>query len=150
MVTGENSSDPLKLVVFDLDGTLIRPRSSWKYLHQKLGTWKKARLNAQLFYDKKITWEEWANRDAELWKGARVDEVERIAGRCPLTPGAKKTIHRLREQNFALAIISGGLSLFAERVGDELGITNVFANKLSSRDGTLTGEVINSVTQANK
>jgi len=150
MVTGKNSSGHLKLVAFDLDGTLIRPRSSWKYLHQKLGTWEMAKPNAELFYDKKITWEEWANRDAKLWKGISTDEVERIARNCPITRGAKETVHRLRERDFALAIISGGLFLFAKRVGQELKIPYIFANKLNSEDGILTGEVVNSVTQTNK
>jgi DNA (cytosine-5)-methyltransferase 1 len=150
MATGKNTSSQLKLAVFDLDGTLIRPRSSWKYLHEKLGTWEMARANAELFYDKKITWEEWANRDAKLWKGTATDEVERIARKCPITRGARETICRLGERDFAMAIISGGLSFFAERVGQELKIQNVFANKLSSKDGILTGEVVNLVTQTNK
>lgn len=150
MATRKNPSGQLKLAVFDLDGTLIRPRSSWKYLHQKLGTWEMAKPNAKLFYDKKITWEEWANRDAKLWKGTSAEEVERIARRCPITRGAKETLCRLRDRDFALAIISGGLSFFAERVGLELKIPNVFANKLDSENGILTGEVVNSVTQTNK
>lgn len=150
MVTGKNPSGPMKLAVFDLDGTLIRPRSSWRYLHEKLGTWDVAKANADLFYDKKITWEEWANLDAKLWKGTCIDDVERIARRCPITRGSRETIRRLRERDFAMAIISGGLSFFAERVGQELKIPNVFANKLKSKDGILTGEVANLVTQTNK
>ena len=140
----------MRLAVFDLDGTLIRPRSSWRYLHEKLGTWEAAKPNAELFHDKKIDWEKWANLDAKLWKGTRVDGVEKIAGKCPITSGARETIRRLRERNFAMAIISGGLSFFAEKVGQELKIQNVFANKLNSKDGILTGEVTNVVTHTNK
>ena len=150
MVVGKNSSGQLKLAVFDLDGTLIRPRSSWRYLHEKLGTWEMAKPNAELFYDKKISWEEWANRDAKLWKGTSTDEVERVVKKCPITRGARETVRRLRERDFAMAIISGGLSFFAERIGNELKIPNVFANKLDSEDGILTGEVVNLVTQTNK
>ena len=150
MINKENIADSMRLAVFDLDGTLLRPRSSWKYLHRKLGTWKSARLNSELFYDHKITWEEWANRDAELWKGTYVDEVLRIAERCPINPGAKETVRQLREQNIEVAIISGGLSFFADRVGQKLGIPHVFANSLGTKNGKLTGEVTNSVTQTNK
>lgn len=150
MVAGKNPSKRLKLVAFDLDGTLIRPRSSWKYLHQKLGTWKMAKLNAELFYDEKITWEEWANLDARLWKGVSTHEVERIAEECPITRGAKETVRKLSEQDFTLAIISGGLFFFAKTVGQELKIPYVFANKLRSKGGILTGKVVNSVTQTNK
>lgn len=150
MVTGKNPSSPLRLAVFDLDGTLIRPRSSWRYLHEKLGTWEEAKPNAELFHGKRITWEEWANRDAKLWRGTSINEVERIARECPITRGARETIRRLQERDFVMAIISGGLSFFAERVGNELKIPNVFANKLKSKDGILTGEVVNLVTHTNK
>jgi phosphoserine phosphatase len=150
MVAVKNSSGQLKLAVFDLDGTLIKPRSSWRYLHQKLGTWKVARINADLFYDNRITWKEWANRDAKLWKGTSVDKVERIAKKCPITLGAREVTRSLRETNFAMAIISGGLSYFAERVGQELEIPNIFSNKLISENGVLTGEVENLVTPTSK
>jgi len=150
MVAVKNSFGQLKLAVFDLDGTLIRPRSSWRYLHQKLGTWKVARINADLFYDKKITWEEWANRDAKLWKGTNVNDVKRIAKNCPITHGAREISRSLRGHDFTMAIISGGLSYFAESVGQELQIPNVFSNRLISENGVLTGEVENLVTPTSK
>jgi len=150
MVAWKNTSGPMKLAVFDLDGTLIRPRSSWRYLHEKLGTWDVAKANAELFYDKKITWEEWANLDAKLWKGTSIDDVEGIVQRCPITRGSMETIRRLQEREFAMAIISGGLSFFAESVAQELKIPNVFANRLKSKARILTGEVANLVTQTNK
>jgi phosphoserine phosphatase len=49
-----------------------------------------------------------------------------------------------------MAIISGGLSFFAERVAQELKIPNVFVNRLKSKARILTGEVANLVTQTNK
>ena len=150
MAIKQNSCSELKLVVFDLDGTLIEPSSSWKYLHKKLGTWKKARKNSDLFYAGKLSWEEWAKKDAKLWAGTDVNDVRRIAQKCPLTKGAKKTTLRLKENGLHVAIISGGISFFADKVAQELKISHVFSNKLHERNGILTGEVTISVTSTNK
>lgn len=150
MVAVKNPAGELKLAVFDLDGTLIKPRSSWRYLHQKLGTWEAASINTDLFYKNKISWKEWANRDAKLWKGTSINEVERIAKKCPIIDGAKEVTRSLRDHDFNMAIISGGLSCFADRVGQELKIPNIFCNKLISENEVLTGEVENVVTQTNK
>lgn len=150
MAVKQNPSTELKLVVFDLDGTLIEPSSSWRYLHKKLGIWKTAKKNADLFYDDRLTWEEWAKGDAKLWKGFNANDVREIAEKCLLTKGAKKVIHELKERGFTLAIISGGISFFADRVAQELKISHVFANKLHERKGILTGEVTVSVTSTNK
>jgi phosphoserine phosphatase len=138
------------LAVFDLDGTLIKPRSSWRYLHEKLGTWKSAGKNAELFYGGKMMWEEWARKDAGLWAGRHVDKIERIARKCPTVHGAKETVNKLRDAGLDIAIISGGLSVFAECVAEKLGISHVFANRLDSENRVLTGNITNTVTQTNK
>jgi len=150
MAIKQNSCTELKLVVFDLDGTLIEPSSSWKYLHQKLGTWKRAKKNPDLFYAGKLSWEEWAKRDAKLWAGIESNDVRRIAQKCPRTKGAKKATLRLKENDLHVAIISGGISFFADEVAQELKISHVFSNKLHERNGILTGEVTVSVTATNK
>jgi len=150
MAIRQNSSSELRLVAFDLDGTLISPSSSWKYLHEKLGTWKKARKNSDLFYAGKLTWEDWAKRDAKLWAEIDVNLVRRIAQKCPLTEGAKKATLRLKENGLQVSIISGGISFFADRVAQELEIPYVLSNKLHERNEILTGEVTVSVTSTNK
>jgi len=119
-------------------------------LHEKLGTWRKAKKNSDLFYTDKLTWEEWAKRDAKLWAGIEVNEVKRIAQKCPLTKGAKETVSKLRQKGFAVTVISGGVSFFADRVGQELKIAHVLANKLHERNRLLTGKVTVSVTSTNK
>ena len=139
-----------RLVVFDLDGTLIKPLSSWRYLHQALGTWQRAKVNTDLFYGGMITWREWAERDAKLWTGTQVYRIEEIVEQCPRTEGAVETLDRLHEEGIATSIVSGGISFFAERIAHELKIDAVFANRLQQRDGILTGQVVVTVDQTNK
>ncbi|MFQ6085233.1 MAG: hypothetical protein ACE5OY_03085 [Candidatus Bathyarchaeia archaeon] len=42
-VVKRDSSSRIRLVVFDLDGTLTTIRSIWRLIHDELGTWDKAR-----------------------------------------------------------------------------------------------------------
>jgi len=39
----------LRLVVFDVDGTLVKVESSWQHLHEQLGTWDRGRKYAERF-----------------------------------------------------------------------------------------------------
>ena len=68
----------LRLIVFDVDGTLLKVTSSWQFLHEKLGTWNKGKQHAEEFYQGIITYEEWARLDLEyiarwnLWLDFRI------------------------------------------------------------------------------
>ncbi|MDH5438084.1 MAG: phosphoserine phosphatase, partial [Candidatus Bathyarchaeota archaeon] len=73
----------LKLVVLDVDGTLIRTYSSWQHLHENLGTWEKGRRYAEQFHQGNITYEEWARLDAFLWKDLPLQQVQQIINNIP-------------------------------------------------------------------
>ena len=67
----------LKLVVFDVDGTLIKVNSSGQFLHKKLGTWHKGKQHAKQFHQGTITYEEWAKLDVSLWKGLTIKKFNK-------------------------------------------------------------------------
>ncbi len=68
MTQGSNGS--YKVVVFDLDGTLTRERSIWEYIHKCLGTWYGfAERFQERFLRGEISYEEFCNLDAQVWKG---------------------------------------------------------------------------------
>jgi len=139
-----------RLVVFDLDGTLARPRSGWMYFHSLLGTEGISKKNENLFFSGKISWQEWAERDARLWAGASLKKILRAAKRCPLNPGAKQTVKTLQKTGYEVIIISAGLQPIARAVADRLGISKVFANELIDDGEALTGEVKTYVSASNK
>ena len=58
----------LKLVVFDMDGTLLRPKSSWQLLHDHFGTDNREMLARYLRHEVSDT--EFVARDLELWAAA--------------------------------------------------------------------------------
>ena len=131
----------LKLVVFDVDGTLVKINSSWQYLHEKLSTWDRGRQYAEKFFQGAITYEEWARLDAALWKGLPLHRVQGIVYDVPYTFGAQHVIVTLRKRGLKVVLLSAGLSLVTGRIEREVGVDYSLANDLIVKDGLLTGDV---------
>jgi len=125
----------LRLVVFDVDGTLLKVRSSWQHLHEALGTWDKGKQYAEQFSQGLISYEEWAELDAFLWRGQPLEKVKLIIGGMPYTLGAEE------KGGFRVVLLSAGLSLVTERIEREIGVDYALANDLIVEDGVLTGDV---------
>ncbi len=131
----------IRLVVFDVDGTLTVHTSIWWRLHQLFGTEETGKRYYDMYFDGQITYDEWAVLDAALWKGQPLAQVLEAVERSQLTPGAEETLQILREHGVHTAVLSGGLDVLADHVARRLGIEYVLTNHLGHRDGVLTGEV---------
>ena len=59
-----------------------------------------------------------------------------------LTPGARTFCRTLGRLGFTTALVSGGFSIFAERLQRELNIKHARANELEIVGGRLTGRVV--------
>ncbi len=131
----------IRLVVFDVDGTLTTHDSSWWRLHEVFNT----REEGQLFYDQyfagEIDYQRWADLDAGLWKGQPLSKVLTVAKETQLMPGAIETIDELKKNGIHAAILSGGLDILALDIAGRVGIEYVLVNELDYRDGFLTGKV---------
>jgi len=133
---------PVKIVFLDCDGTLTKVRSSWEYLHRRLGLWNNHADEYQgLFREGKIDYAEFCRRDALLWKGLRVSTVIDVIGEIPYQDHAKETIESFKGMGIATFIISTGLSFLVNRVRSELSIGGAVSNELLNEGGVLTGEV---------
>jgi len=140
----------LRLTVFDVDGTLIKVDSIWRFLHEKLGTWTKGKQNAELFFQGRITYEEWAQLDASLWKNQPLRKVQQIVNEIPYVDGAPEAIKTLKKCDVKVVLLSAGLSLLGERIDKELNIDHSLSNELIARNNLLTGEVKVNVSLNNK
>ena len=147
---GESEVKKLRLVVFDVDGTLMKVASSWRFLHEKLGTWNKGKQYAEQFFRGAIMYEDWARLDASLWRGLNLGSVRQIVDSIPYTNGAKDVITTLRRNGFKVVLLSAGLSLVTERIDREIGVDVSLANELKVEKGFLTGEVKVNVSVHNK
>jgi len=140
----------LRLVVFDVDGTLIKVESSWQHLHEQLGTWDRGRKYAEQFFKGFITYEDWARLDASLWRGMPLERVQRIVNDIPYMDGALDTITTLRRRGLLVVLLSAGLSIITDRIREEIGVDDSLANELVVKNGFLTGEVKVNVSFRNK
>jgi phosphoserine phosphatase len=131
----------VRLVIFDVDGTIFQGYS-WRYIHERLGTWHIAKKFRDQFFTNRITYKEWARHDALLWKKQPLTKIREIVTSMPYTEGAEQTLNALKERGIKLYLLSAGLSLFAERIHNEIGCHGYSANTLVEKDGYLTGEVV--------
>jgi phosphoserine phosphatase len=123
-----------RLVVFDLDGTLIIQRGHiWKTLHESLGSDLIARdtlLRQGLSGE--ISYADWFKGDLQLLKeaGATREAFERIAKGLRATPGTLQLIAALRSHGAKVAIISGGLDVIMEVVFPSLELDALAINRV--------------------
>lgn len=133
---------PVKIVFLDCDGTLTTVKSSWEYLHRRLGLWtENADEYQELFRQGTIDYHEFCRRDALLWRGMKIDSVLPILEEIPYQPGARELVRSLKEANIVTVIVSTGLSFLVEKVKHELGIDHTFANDLLVSRDELSGEI---------
>jgi len=81
------------------------------------------------------------NERVALLRGIPESVLDQAAARIRLMPGAPALIATLRRAGVKTALVSGGFTVFAERVGAELGFDRVVANRLDIADGKLAGTV---------
>ncbi|AMQ18325.1 HAD-IB family phosphatase [Thermococcus peptonophilus] len=132
----------VRLIAFDLEGTLVKSVSGWVELHKKFGTWEKGKEYAEAFFSGEIDYATWARLDASLWKGHTKDEILEWVNSVEYMDGAQELIEFLKKNGFKIAILSSGLMCLAKRVSEELGVDYVYANELIfDKAGRITGEV---------
>lgn len=132
----------IKIIFLDCDGTLTKVRSSWEFLHRRLGLWNnRADMYQRLFREGTIDYREFCRRDAILWGGLPVGDVMDVVREIPYQDGAREAIRSVKEMGIATYIVSTGLSVLVDLVKSELSIDGAVSNELISEGGVLTGEV---------
>ena len=123
----------IKLVVFDMDGTLLQARSCWNYIHQHFGIDNKEML--QRYMEHKIDDQEFAESDIRLWKQSSdvpineayinsiLDEIEPI-------DGAENLIQSLHQKGIQTVILSGGIKYLAVKWAEKWNMKEAIANHL--------------------
>lgn len=75
--------------------------------------------------------------------GVTTDQLNALyAKRVTLMPGAETLVRTMRTLDAKTALVSGGFTIFADRVAHRLGFDYVHANTLAFTDDQLTGQVI--------
>jgi phosphoserine phosphatase len=88
-----------------------------------------------------ISYEEFCERDAQVWKGMKVEELLKIVETVPFHPGVDELINYLKQKQLKLSMISSGLSILTNWVHQRYGFDYSVSNDLLHANGILTGEV---------
>ena len=141
---------PLKLAIFDIDGTLRRVRDPWIHLHNHLGVAEETKDLPELWEKGEITYEEWARLDASYWRGHSRDHIVAALEANPFRAGARELIGWFTSRSIPCVGISSGLSIFNEITAQELGIKEIISNELNFDGEICSGEISIQVNEENK
>ncbi len=80
--------------------------------------------------------------------GAPQSILQQVLDDLPLMPGLEVLVSTLLQQQWQVAIASGGFTFFTEALKQRLQLSATFANQLEIVDGKLTGQVLGAVVDA--
>jgi len=140
---------PKRLIVFDVDGTLIDAEMVDE-LAKAAGVGRKVSEITSRAMNGKIEFKKALKERVKLLKGLDVRVLNSIVGNLDVTPGAEELITALKALGYKIALISGGFTQFVEKIKEKLGIDYVYANKLVIKDGKLTGELVEPIIDAER
>lgn len=133
----------IRIVFFDMDGTLVEEESSWHVVHRFLGTDHLARRALEKFSRGEMSYEEFVRHDVGLWpKGLPRTFFEGIFSKIRLKPEAIWVFDELRKKGILRVIVTSGLDVLAERVCRILGADECISNNMVfDNRGRFTGVV---------
>ena len=126
-----------KLVLFDMDGTLLDGRTIYT-LAEKKGF--KNELSSILKSGKKFY--EITIEIAKLLKGYKKTELIKIIREIPLQKDVEKLIKELKKRKIKTAIVTDSYQFVADDLRKRLDLDYAYANNLISLNGRFTGEIV--------
>jgi len=115
----------IKAIVFDVDGVLVPIKSSWGYIHEKLGTVDVSERNYRLFLEGKIGYWEWMYLDILAWieafPGLTRWDLEEIVNDIEPLPEAYDVVKCLKKKGYKVGLLSAGVEIVVAKVARLLG-----------------------------
>jgi phosphoserine phosphatase len=133
-----------RLVVMDVDSTLIRDEVIELLADEAGCNDAVAAITARAMAGE-LDFEQSLRERVRLLRGLDGAAIERARTRIRLTPGARTFVSTLKRLGFAVAVVSGGFTVFTDRLQTDLGLDHAYANTLEVVDGVVTGEVVGPV-----
>ena len=123
----------IKLVVFDMDGTLLKPRSCWAYIHEHFSTDNSEML--EKYIEHKIDDHEFVKSDINLWKEKsekKVDEkyINSILDEIEPMDGAEELVTQLHKNGIETAFLTGGIQFLADKWAKKWNMKKAIGNDL--------------------
>jgi phosphoserine phosphatase len=133
-----------KLVVFDMDSTLIQAEVIVE-LAKLAGVGDQVDRITEAAMRGEIDFRESFRQRVALLKGLEEEKLHRLLEKLPLTDGADLVVKTLKGLGYKIGILSGGFRFVGEYLKNKLGIDYLFANELDIKDGVVTGEVVGEI-----
>jgi phosphoserine phosphatase len=126
----------IKLVVFDMDGTLLSKKSIF-FFSQKYGYYpniKEILKRDILPYKKNI-------QIAQYLQGKTKKDLLHLFRSIPLSAHVPEIIQKLKHNNIATAVVTASYQFLADDIQHQLGLDYATANNLIFNDDIVTGEL---------
>ncbi len=133
-----------KLVLFDLDKTLIK-ESSIEIVAKEFGFQNELKELRRKHRNKKIKDREITLELAKLIKGKKSEDLESICEKLTLRKNVRRVIDRLKKRQYEIGIVSVAFSPIVYQIAEKIGVKkeNIICPILvQDKDGVYTGEVI--------
>ena len=136
----------IKLLAMDMDSTLIDIECIDE-IAALLGKGAEvARITEATMQGRIANFADSLNHRVALLAGADESILREVfESRLHLTPGARELLTKASGQGIHTLLLSGGFTYFSDRLRDELGIDEAFANELEIIGGKLSGRVSGSI-----
>jgi phosphoserine phosphatase len=138
---------PKRLVVFDMDSTLIQ-QEVIDEMAAVFGVGDKVKLITARAMNGEIGFNESLTERVGLMKGFHQTHMEGILKKLTFTPGVVEFMNTLRALGIKTAIASGGFEYFARNIQAQLQMDYVFANNLEFDGDLLTGKILGPIVNA--
>ena len=138
-----------RLVVFDMDSTLIRSEVIDE-LATEAGVGEQVADITEQAMRGELDFNESFRARVALLKGLDEGALERVRERIQLTEGAERLVSTLRALGYRTAILSGGFTWFGQWLQQLLGIDYVHANELEIENGQVTGRVVGQIVNGQR
>lgn len=130
-----------KLLLADMDSTIVQ-EETLDELASAFGFGAQVRGITDLSMRGELNFEDSLRRRVGLLHGLAIDEaLAKVRESTTLTDGALILVRTMRTRGAHTALVTGGFDVFAGPLGEAIGFNDVYANRLRSADGFLTGQV---------
>ena len=148
VVAAGRTINDFKLVVFDMDSTLINIEcidelADFAGRKAEVSAITEAAMRGELDYRESL------QKRVAILEGLNAQVLARVfSERLLLNPGARELLEALQAANVHTALLSGGFTYFTERLRIELGLDFATSNELEIVSGKLTGKVVGDIVDA--
>ena len=130
-----------KLVVFDIDGTLLPDTTIARHMAAHLGSLALINELEDAWDSQKVDHHEFAVRSAAAYSGHNLNTLEDAARSLPIIAGAAQVVRILRESGCSVILATMSMAFAARVLARKLGCHDAKGTELEMNGDIFTGKV---------